>query len=123
MISPAIDPQQEKKIWASRFTQWWVTRWMVPTGYRVAGDEKTVHAQELALLDKDWGSLTIPVIHIHGDADDIVPYGNVDYTAKKIPNIEVITTPGTGHEIAWGRPELIMPHLLKLIRKISMLKE
>jgi len=47
MISPAIDPNNEKDIWASRFTQWKLTRWLVPTGYRVAGDEKTVHAQEL----------------------------------------------------------------------------
>jgi len=30
MISPAIDPEQEKKIWASRLTQWWLTRWLAP---------------------------------------------------------------------------------------------
>jgi len=31
MISPAIDPNNEKDIWASRFTQWKLTRWLVPT--------------------------------------------------------------------------------------------
>lgn len=122
MISPAIDPKQEKKIWASRLTQWWPTRWLVPTGYRVAGDEKTVHARELALLEEDWPSLKIPVIHIHGDADAIVPYGNVDYTAKVFPYIKIITTPNTGHEIAWGRPELIKPHLFTLIDSLLIPK-
>ncbi len=119
MISPAIDPEQEKKIWASRLTQWWATRWLVPTGYRVAGDEKTVHAQELALLEKDWSNVNIPIIHIHGDQDDIVPYGNVDYTAKAFPNITIITTPDTGHEIAWKRPELIKPHLYRLLDQLT----
>lgn len=115
MISPAIDPEQEKKIWASRLTQWWLTRWLVPTGYRVAGDEKTVHAKELELLEPDWNRVTVPVLHIHGTVDDIVPYGNINYTKEKFRNIKIISTPHTGHEIAWARPELIKPHIEALI--------
>lgn len=118
MISPAIDPNQERKFWASRLTQWWITRWLVPTAYRVAGDEKTEHAVELAKIEKDWDKVKVPVIHIHGDIDDIVPYGNVDYTAQKFSNIKIITTFNMGHEIAWGQPDLIIPHLLELIEMI-----
>jgi len=118
MISPAIDPYQEKKIWASRLTQWWITRWLVPTGYRVAGDEKTVHAKELKRIEKDWKLVTVPVIHLHGDIDDIVPYGNVNYTPKVFSNITIVTTPNTGHEIAWARSELIKPYILKLIEEL-----
>ncbi len=119
MISPAIDPENEKDIWASRLTQWWLTRWLVPTGYRVAGDEKTIHAQELAKIEKGWPTLTIPVIHMHGDEDDIVPYENVNYTQKVFPNIKIVTTKGTGHEIAWARKDLVLPHLLELIEEIE----
>lgn len=119
MISPAIDPGQEKKFWASRLTQWWITRWMVPTSYRVAGDEKTVHIEELSKIEEYWSLVKIPVLHIHGDLDDIVPYGNVDYTARKFSDIRIITLTGTGHEIAWGRPDLIKPYLLELIESIS----
>ena len=123
MISPAIDPKQEKKIWASRLTQWWLTRWLVPTGYRVAGDEKTVHAAELAKIEKDWGKVTVPVLHIHGDIDDIVPYGNVDYTVNKFSNIKIVTTSNTGHEVAWGRSELVKPYLLELIAQLMTTPE
>ncbi len=118
MISPAIDPEQEKDIWASRFTQWWLTRWLVPTGYRVAGDEKTVHAKELALIAPDWHKVNVPVIHIHGNADDLVPYTNTNYSKLKFSAIEIVTTPNTGHEIAWSRPELITPHIFKLIENV-----
>ncbi len=120
MISPAIDPTNEKKIWQSKFTQWWITRWLVPTGYRVAGDEKTVHAQELARIEDDWDKVIVPVLHIHGDIDDIVPYENVYYTKKVFPNIKNITTPDTGHEIAWGRPDLIKPMLLDFMAHIFL---
>ncbi|WP_420574862.1 alpha/beta fold hydrolase [Kordia sp.] len=119
MISPAIDPNNEKDIWASRFTQWKLTRWLVPTAYRVAGDEKVVHAKELALLENDWQHLQIPVIHIHGDIDDIVPYENITFSKEHFQNIEIISIPEKGHEIAWKNRELIIPHLLKLIEQIS----
>jgi len=122
MISPAIDPTNEKKIWQSRFTQWWITRWLVPTGYRVAGDEKKVHAEELALIADNWDEVMIPVLHIHGDIDDIVPYENVHYTKEVFSDIEIITIPDTGHEIAWGRPDLIKPMILKFIEKVFVEK-
>lgn len=115
MISPAIDPHNEQKIWQSRLTQWWITRWLCPTGYRVAGDEKTVHAAELEKVASDWSQVRVPVMHLHGDKDDLVPYENVAYSKGHFSDIEVITLSGTGHEIAWARPELIKPYVLKMI--------
>lgn len=119
MISPAIDPKQEKDIWPSRFTQWWLTRWLVPTGYRVAGDEKTTHAAELAKLEKDWDKVTVPVLHIHGDIDDIVPFGNVNYTKKTFKDITIVEIPDKGHEIAWRNPEIIKPYLFELLLQLN----
>ncbi len=115
MISPAIDPTIEKNIWASRLTQWWLTRWMVPTGYRVAGDEKTMHAAELSKLEIDWPRLQTPVLHIHGDIDHVVPYENIYYSEKTFSNIRLITMPNKGHEIAWRHLELVRPYLLEVV--------
>ncbi|OIQ22750.1 alpha/beta hydrolase [Lacinutrix sp. MedPE-SW] len=122
MVSPAIDPENEKDIWASRFTQWKLTRWLVPTAYRVAGDEKTVHAKELEIIAKDWKKLQIPVLHFHGDVDDIVPFENIHFSKENFNNIKVISVEGKGHEIAWKNPEIIMPYLVNLIEDIQTKK-
>jgi pimeloyl-ACP methyl ester carboxylesterase len=119
MISPAIDPDNEQRIWQSSLTQWWITRWLVPTGYRVAGDEKTVHASELALVEDDWSQVTVPVMHLHGDEDDLVPFANVDFSKKHFSDIQIIRLEGKGHEIAWARPELIKPYILEMIRNLE----
>lgn len=119
MISPAIDPENEQRIWQSSLTQWWITRWLTPTGYRVAGDEKTVHAKELALVEADWSQVTVPVMHLHGDKDDLVPFENVEYSQKHFSDIEIIRIQGTGHEIAWARPELIKPYILTMIKNLE----
>ena len=86
MISPAIDPNQEKHVKGVKWTQFWLTAWMVPTGYRVAGDEKTVHAAELAKIEPLWKDIALPIVHIHGDKDELVPYTNVNYTKKMFSN-------------------------------------
>lgn len=119
MISPAIDPENEQKIWQSSLTQWWITRWLTPTGYRVAGDEKTVHASQLALVEADWSKVTVPVMHLHGDNDDLVPFENVNYSKKHFSDIQIIRLQGTGHEIAWARPELIKPYILEMIYNLE----
>lgn len=119
MVSPAIDPDNEKRVWQSDFTQWWLTRWLVPTGYRVAGDEKTVHAQELSVIEKDWSQVNVPVMHIHGDRDELVPFINVAYSQSVFSNVEVVPISGLGHEIAWARPELVIPYLLEMVKKLK----
>jgi len=119
MISPAIDPENEQRIWQSDFTQFWLTRWLVPTGYRMAGDEKTTHAAELEKIVDGWSTVSIPVMHIHGDKDDLVPYENIAYSKRVFSDIEVFTTPDTGHEIAWSRPDLIMPYILMMIERVK----
>lgn len=119
MISPAIDPNIEKDFWVSRFTQWKLTRWMVPTAYRVAGDEKQIHAKELELMEKDWKNLTIPILHFHGDVDDIVPYENINYSKETFQNIRVISIPEKGHEISYRNTDLVIPHIIQLINQIE----
>ncbi len=119
MISPAIDPTIEKDFRAARFTQWKLTRWLVPTAYRVAGDEKTVHAKELVLLEKDWKNLTIPITHIHGENDNIVPYNNIYFSKTNFQNIELISIPEKGHEISYKDTQLVIPYIIQLINQIK----
>tara|TARA_A100000171_G_C2140629_1_gene155979 strand:- start:9708 stop:10583 length:876 start_codon:yes stop_codon:yes gene_type:complete len=118
LLSAAMDPRQEKDIWASRFTKWWFTRWIVPTGYRVAGDEKKVHALELEKIEKDWRKVSIPILHLHGSEDNVVPVGNLKYTDSIFSNSTVKIIPEVGHNLAWEHVEIIKPLILEFIRDI-----
>ncbi|WP_339698253.1 alpha/beta hydrolase [uncultured Marixanthomonas sp.] len=118
LLSAAMDPQQEKDIWASRLTQWWVTRWLVPTGYRVAGDEKSVHAAELSKIEQDWHTLKIPIVHFHGSKDNVVPVGNIKYTDSIFSNSTVTIIPNVGHNLAWEHIDIVKPEILKFIEVV-----
>jgi len=118
LLSAAMDPEQEKDIWASRFTQWWITRWIVPTGYRVAGDEKSVHASELKKIENNWRDLEIPILHLHGSDDNVVPVGNLKYTDSIFSNSIVKVIPNVGHNLAWEHTDIIKPVILKFIHDV-----
>jgi pimeloyl-ACP methyl ester carboxylesterase len=119
LLSAAMDPENEKNIYASRFTQWPLTRWLVPTGYRVAGDEKTVHAAQLDEIKEDWKLLEIPVYHLHGNKDDIVPVENVEFTKKNFKNTTTKIYQNIDHDLAWEHPDLIIPEILEFLETIK----
>jgi len=50
-------------------------------------------------------SLRMPVLILHGDQDQVVPPGNADLLAKRIPAARVRMLPGAGHLLPMERPE------------------
>lgn len=85
LMAPALDPDNEKYFWFGKIAYWKATRWMVSAALRVAADEKYTHAEELKLIEPNWGKINSPILHIHGDKDNIVPFVNLNYTKTKFP--------------------------------------
>lgn len=115
LAAPALDPEQEKIFWVNKPASWWVFRWLVPRAFRVANDEKMAHAKELTLMLPFWDKIKIPVTYIHGESDNLVPYGNTDFVKKVLVNapIDFVLKKDMGHLIPWKRPELIHEAILK----------
>lgn len=117
MIAPAIDPEQEKYLWFGKLALYKSTRWMVSKSLRVAADEKYSHEEELRKFENDWGKINSPILHIHGDKDGLVPYGNINFSLQNIPKkwLEIKTIPGEGHLIPFTEKELMVSEILKFI--------
>ena len=47
---------------------------MVPAAFKVAQIEKRARPEELQQLIEDWDKIQIPVTHMHGLKDQLVPY-------------------------------------------------
>lgn len=69
-----------------------------------------------------WDRLSrvqIPVMVIHGDADPLVPVGNGEKLAARIPGAELIKFPGVGHFVPMENPV----DTLQLIQRFFPVKE
>ena len=53
------------------------------------------------------GSLTIPVLVIHGDADPLIPFANAARVTSAVPTAELMVMEGVGHEMPpWEWPRI-----------------
>lgn len=117
MLAPAIDPDNEKVFWFAYIAKWKLTKWMVPGAMGVAGDEKFSHVAELEKLKDIWKEVKVPVLHIHGTKDIVVPFENLDFSTKKFnPQVlDTIVLAKENHFLPWKRYSLVRKELLKQI--------
>jgi len=119
MIAPALDPEQEKYLWFGKLALFKSTRWMVSKSLRVAADEKYSHEEELESFVNNWDQINSPILHIHGDKDGLVPYGNVNFSEEKIPKkwLKIKTIPGKGHLLPFTEKELMVSEILQFVKQ------
>jgi len=117
LLAPAVDPNYEKHFALGYLAKWKLTRWFVPKAFRVAELEKLAHAAELEQMKDDWSKLRIPVIHMHGDKDKLVPFENLTFSRKMIPQeyLTPIVVENGGHLLPWKNYELVQENVLFLL--------
>lgn len=57
-------------------------------------------------LEIDLAAVRCPVRIVHGTADDLEPYANVERAAARLADCVVLTLPGLGHFAPWLWPDL-----------------
>ncbi|MFN7116470.1 MAG: alpha/beta fold hydrolase [Saprospiraceae bacterium] len=120
MLAPVNDPNSEKVFWYAGFAKWKLTRWMLSKAWRVSGDEKFAHIDELKKMENDWSQISVPIVHIHGAKDKMLaPQGNITFSKSNIPAqfLKLIVIPDTGHLIPWTDYDQVKTELLALLNR------
>ncbi len=117
MVAPAIDPDLEKYYWVGNFARWNLTKWAVPTSWKVSADEKYSHEANLRNLNDEWKKISVPVIHIHGKKDKIVPFQNLDYSKKHFHPLFFTSSEYSleNHFILWKNRSLVTKEIYRLL--------
>lgn len=115
LLAPALDPENEKVIKIARLANIKPTSWITPAALKVAADEKFSHSEELRKMIPLYKKIAIPVCHIHGTKDSLVPYENLDFSIKHFPKniIEPVILDGEDHFLPWSQKELIVKKIIE----------
>jgi len=118
LLAPAIDPQLEKHFYTGYLVKWKTTRWLVPTEFKVAEQEKLAHSNELKKMASDWAKIQIPIIHIHGTKDKLVPFENLAFSKRMISKayLTPITIDDGSHLIPWKNYDLVVRNIEFLLK-------
>jgi len=121
MLAPAIDPEHEKIFWIAYPAKCKLTKWMIPGAMGVAGDEKFTHEAELEKIKGIWKEVKVPVLHVHGTKDIIVPFVNLDFSIRNFNSqyLDTIVLQKENHFLPWKRYELVKEELLKSVEKLN----
>jgi len=105
LLAPALDPELEKYQGLAKTAKWKLTRWYFPELVRVSADEKLTHVAELKQMESKIEQIKIPVLHIHGDKDSVVPYGNLAFSEKHFREeiLQTETFTGSDHFLVEGK--------------------
>jgi pimeloyl-ACP methyl ester carboxylesterase len=118
LIAPAVDPENEKIMTIAHLGRYRSTRWLAPATLRVATDEKFSHVRELQKLDSlDFERITVPIVHIHGKKDALVPFKNMAYAESKVPSslFKKVVLENETHFIPWTQHQLVTKEILELL--------
>ena len=116
LLAPALDPENEQEIKLAYLAVRKPTSWLTPSALRVAADEKFAHSKELQKMIPFYDKITIPVCHIHGTKDSLVPYENLNFSKRHLQSdfLETIPIEGEDHFLPWTQEELIVKKILGL---------
>lgn len=119
MVSPVIDPDNEKFYWFSKYGRSRFIQLFLPREFNVATAEKYKHAEELRKMKPVWNKLTMPVVVIQGGNDWIGDPINIEYAKKNIPSLQsqFITIPKAGHMLTFSHLDMIKQLLLRTNRQ------
>lgn len=122
LLAPALDPVQEPEFSTVALTQWKATRWAIPKLLLVSADEHLAHREELELLRERYAALQpVPITHLHGTWDFIIPYGNVHFSERMVADslLTVVTLPRGDHFLPWTAREEIRRRIVCLTAPCS----
>tara|TARA_B110000908_G_scaffold71174_1_gene85875 strand:+ start:35164 stop:36009 length:846 start_codon:yes stop_codon:yes gene_type:complete len=118
MLAPALSPNHERFFRAGKLAQYNISRWMVPTPFIMAQEEKMEHVKELKRLEKLWPTLKVPITYLHGSDDALVPYdGNINFAIDTF-NDSLLTTKtinGSGHIFPMTNMEIVKQVIMGIL--------
>jgi pimeloyl-ACP methyl ester carboxylesterase len=117
LLAPAVYSKVEPMPWMLNFYKWKLTRWLVPSVWKSASEEKMNHIEELQKIENNWTDNPSAIISIHGDVDGIVPHENSLFIEKQFPEeqFELVTINDAGHGLVWSNFDFIKSQFLKIL--------
>ncbi|MDT8398565.1 MAG: alpha/beta hydrolase [Pseudomonadales bacterium] len=117
MASSAIDPELGKPRWYNWAASTWLVAHLIDNRLVKANDEIWGVYDALETLRPWWQSVTIPMIYMQGEEDELVDPRNLDFAEQVLPteHTRVVRLPEQGHLVHIQQRELITSLALELL--------
>ena len=124
LVAPSLDPDLENPRWYNWAATYYVVSWAVPTPLMLANKEVMALHRELQNMVPLWKSISVPVVVIQGEADELVMPANADFAERMVHSrLKMVRVPEAGHFILWKHPEIIEKEIRAFVDEQSSLHQ
>jgi len=116
IVSGNLDPALEEWRWYNHVAS--VLEPLLSRPMRNSNQELDGFQAELELLGTRLPRLSCPVVIVHGTADSLVPYSNVDYMQRHFVNaasVKLVSLPEADHFLPWTHEATLRAEIAGLI--------
>jgi pimeloyl-ACP methyl ester carboxylesterase len=109
ILAGSLDPGLEQIHWAQPLGEWVGLRSLLPRAIRNANQELMALKPHLEALAPRLATLSCPVVIVHGTADKLVPYANVEFMRRMMTGTrpQLITLEKRDHFLPWKEADEI----------------
>ncbi|MDN4164295.1 alpha/beta hydrolase [Cytophagales bacterium LB-30] len=121
LLAGSVAPELEPKEKFRPFLAGKVIRRLIPGSFRASNEEILPLKGELEKMLPDWKNIQIPVWILHGEKDQLVPVGNMDFALERLENAPTysIRLPEENHFIPWTAPQEVSKAIQNLMEEIG----
>lgn len=114
LVGPTLSPQLQRPKWYNYLVDFPLIEITMPHDILSSNTEMMGLSTSLQQNEAALASIDIPITHIHGEKDVIVPFQTVAYLKKqKTEGVKYITKKEMNHFTPWTFPYLIVDELVK----------
>ncbi len=118
--SASLAPGKETTYWITHPTSAWPLKWIIPTTFRIANEEKLSHKSELIKMEPLWDKISAYVTILHGKSDGLIFPENALFAQEHLKNalgLKLKLVEDAGHDLAWTQRDLIINSLLEILHE------
>lgn len=122
LLAPILDAGLDVVRWYNHLADWTVVKWLLPDALDRANDEMLALPPELSALNRQMGTLQVPVWLVQGLDDRLVKPENAVFAQHKWGHnaYREILLPNFGHLIPHLRPGEVVLILLSAVERVTM---
>ena len=122
LIGPALGAGLEHIYWFTPMVENPFINWFIPRMFQSANKEKITHKNELAKMLTYWKKITVPVMYMQGEKDELIDTANASFARTQLvnaPYLYVHFFKGKPHFIPFSEHEFIEKKIFDMLTIIQ----
>ncbi|WP_051563799.1 alpha/beta fold hydrolase [Enterovibrio calviensis] len=116
LIASAFDPKLEAPKWYNYMADTLLAKWVIPDDMIRSNEEMMVLDSELQkLAAQDWQALTMPIVLVHGEDDDLADPNNSLFAKERLPHANLKMLKDEGHFVLWQNVPVLVSQINEMI--------